>query len=65
VHQRLRERQVEHEGADEVEAAPRVRVVVRRLALDELLGDAYPLEQVNEAYAALTGGAVGRAVLVP
>ena len=36
-----------------------------RLPLDELLGDEYPLEQVNEAYAALTHGAVGRAVLVP
>jgi Zn-dependent alcohol dehydrogenase len=36
-----------------------------RLPLDELLGEEYPLEQVNEAYAALTAGAVGRAVLVP
>jgi len=36
-----------------------------RLPLDELLGADYALEQVNEAYAALTQGAVGRAVLVP
>jgi Zn-dependent alcohol dehydrogenase len=36
-----------------------------RLPLDDLLGPEYPLEDVNEAYAALTGGAVGRAVLVP
>ena len=32
-----------------------------RLPLDELLGADYALEQVNEAYAALTQGAVGRA----
>ena len=36
-----------------------------RLPLDELLGADYALEQVNEAYAALTQGAVGRAVVVP
>lgn len=36
-----------------------------RLPLDELVGADYPLESVNEAYAALVGGAVGRAVLVP
>ena len=36
-----------------------------RLPLDELLGPEYPLEAINEAYAALTGGAVGRAVVVP
>ena len=36
-----------------------------RLPLDELLGAEYPLEAINEAYAALTGGAVGRAVVVP
>ena len=29
------------------------------------LGRTYPLTSVNEAYAALTGGAVGRAVVVP
>jgi Zn-dependent alcohol dehydrogenase len=36
-----------------------------RLPLDALVGADYPLESVNEAYAALAGGAVGRAVLVP
>lgn len=36
-----------------------------RLPLDELVGADYPLEWVNEAYAALADGAVGRAVLVP
>jgi S-(hydroxymethyl)glutathione dehydrogenase/alcohol dehydrogenase len=36
-----------------------------RLPLDALLGAEYPLEAINEAYAALTGGAVGRAVVVP
>ena len=36
-----------------------------RLPLDELLGADYALEQVNEAYVALTQGAVGRAVVVP
>jgi Zn-dependent alcohol dehydrogenase len=36
-----------------------------RLPLDELLGEEYPLEAVNEAYAALTQGAVGRAVIRP
>ncbi len=36
-----------------------------RLPLDELLGDDYPLEGVNEAYAALAQGAIGRAVLLP
>jgi Zn-dependent alcohol dehydrogenase len=46
---------------------PRLFALYRsgRLPLDELLGSEYPLEDVNEAYAALTGGAVGRAVLVP
>jgi S-(hydroxymethyl)glutathione dehydrogenase/alcohol dehydrogenase len=36
-----------------------------RLPLDELVGERYPLASVNEAYAALTRGAVGRAVVVP
>ena len=36
-----------------------------RLPIDALLGPTYPLAAVNEAYAALTGGAVGRAVVVP
>jgi Zn-dependent alcohol dehydrogenase len=36
-----------------------------RLPLDALLGERYPLDSVNEAYAALMGGAVGRAVVVP
>jgi Zn-dependent alcohol dehydrogenase len=36
-----------------------------RLPLDELIGEEYRLEQINEAYAALTRGAVGRAVVVP
>jgi Zn-dependent alcohol dehydrogenase len=36
-----------------------------RLPLDALLGERYPLQSVNEAYAALVSGAVGRAVLVP
>jgi S-(hydroxymethyl)glutathione dehydrogenase / alcohol dehydrogenase len=36
-----------------------------RLPLDDLLGERYPLDSVNEAYAALIAGAVGRAVVVP
>jgi S-(hydroxymethyl)glutathione dehydrogenase/alcohol dehydrogenase len=36
-----------------------------RLPLDALVGEQYALESVNEAYAALTRGAVGRSVLVP
>jgi Zn-dependent alcohol dehydrogenase len=36
-----------------------------RLPLDDLLGAEYPLASINEAYDALTGGAVGRAVVVP
>ena len=36
-----------------------------RLPLDALVGAEYPLESVNEAYAALSHGAVGRAVIVP
>ena len=36
-----------------------------RLPLDELVGAEYPLEAINEAYAGLTRGAVGRAVVVP
>ena len=36
-----------------------------RLPLDALVGPQYPLEEINEAYAALAGGAVGRAVVVP
>jgi S-(hydroxymethyl)glutathione dehydrogenase/alcohol dehydrogenase len=36
-----------------------------RLPLDALLGERYPLDSVNEAYAALLAGAVGRAVVVP
>jgi Zn-dependent alcohol dehydrogenase len=36
-----------------------------KLPLDALLGAEYPLDSINEAYAALAGGAVGRAVLVP
>jgi S-(hydroxymethyl)glutathione dehydrogenase/alcohol dehydrogenase len=36
-----------------------------RLPLDELLGRRYPLDAVNDAYAALVSGAVGRAVLAP
>ena len=36
-----------------------------RLPLDALVGAEYPLEAVNDAYAALLGGAVGRGVLVP
>jgi Zn-dependent alcohol dehydrogenase len=36
-----------------------------RLPLDELIGDRLPLESVNEAYEQLTGGSVGRTVLVP
>jgi S-(hydroxymethyl)glutathione dehydrogenase/alcohol dehydrogenase len=36
-----------------------------RLPLDALLGERHPLEAVNDAYAALTAGAVGRAILVP
>jgi Zn-dependent alcohol dehydrogenase len=36
-----------------------------RLPLDELLGEERPLAEVNEAYAALAAGAVGRGVLIP
>jgi Zn-dependent alcohol dehydrogenase len=36
-----------------------------RLPLDALLGERYPLDAVNGAYAALRSGAVGRAVLIP
>jgi S-(hydroxymethyl)glutathione dehydrogenase/alcohol dehydrogenase len=36
-----------------------------RLPLDALVGAEYPLAAVNDAYAALLGGAVGRGVLVP
>jgi S-(hydroxymethyl)glutathione dehydrogenase/alcohol dehydrogenase len=36
-----------------------------RLPLDELLGDEYPLEKVNDAYAALSEGAVGRSTVIP
>lgn len=36
-----------------------------RLPLGELIGAGFPLEEVNQAYAALAGGAVGRAVIVP
>jgi Zn-dependent alcohol dehydrogenase len=36
-----------------------------RLPLDDLLGEEYPLHAINDAYAALTSGAVGRAVVVP
>lgn len=36
-----------------------------RLPLDELLGDEYPLEAVNEAYASLSAGSVGRALVIP
>lgn len=36
-----------------------------RLPIDALLGQTYPLAAVIEAHAALTGGAVGRAVVVP
>jgi Zn-dependent alcohol dehydrogenase len=35
------------------------------LPLDELIGARLPLESVNEAYADLAGGSVGRAILVP
>jgi Zn-dependent alcohol dehydrogenase len=36
-----------------------------RLPLDLLLGSTRPLDQVNEAYAELRSGAVGRGILVP
>ncbi len=36
-----------------------------RLPLERLLGKAYPLEDVNEAYAGLLSGAPGRAILLP
>lgn len=36
-----------------------------RLPLDELIGASYRLDQVNEAYAALAHGSVGRAVMIP
>ena len=36
-----------------------------RLPLDELLGGRRPLAEVNEAYAELRSGSVGRTVLVP
>jgi len=36
----------------------------KRLKLEELLTKTYPLEQVNEAYAALEHGEVARSVIV-
>lgn len=36
-----------------------------RLPLDELIGERYGLDQVDEAYAALAAGAVGRALVIP
>lgn len=36
-----------------------------RLPLDRLAGAEYPLDQVNEAYAALASGSLGRATVVP
>lgn len=36
-----------------------------RLPLDKLLGEQYELPAVNEAYAALSRGAAGRAVIIP
>ncbi|MGW5611056.1 zinc-binding dehydrogenase [Streptomyces sp. NPDC003753] len=36
-----------------------------RLPLDRLLGEQYELSAINEAYAALSQGATGRAVIVP
>ena len=37
----------------------------RRLPLDELVGERFSLEEVNEAYARLVAGALGRSVVVP
>lgn len=34
-----------------------------KLPLERLLGTQYPLDRINEAYAAMTGGATGRAVI--
>ncbi len=36
-----------------------------RLPLDDLIGERFPLEAVNEAYATLAMGGVGRSVVVP
>jgi Zn-dependent alcohol dehydrogenase len=36
-----------------------------RLPLDKLLGRSYALDEINEAYRDLVGGAVGRAVILP
>lgn len=36
-----------------------------RLALDALVGTTYPLARINDAFDALVGGAVGRAVILP
>jgi Zn-dependent alcohol dehydrogenase len=36
-----------------------------RLPLDDLIGERYPLEAVNEAFDGLRDGAVGRAIIVP
>ena len=36
-----------------------------RLPLDDLIGERFALEAVNEAYATLTAGGVGRSVVVP
>ncbi|MEU6264537.1 zinc-binding dehydrogenase [Saccharopolyspora shandongensis] len=36
-----------------------------RLPLDKLLGEQYELSEINEAYAALSQGATGRAVIMP
>jgi Zn-dependent alcohol dehydrogenase len=46
---------------------PRLLELYRRgrLPVDELIGRRYPLEGINEAFADLTGGSVGRGVVVP
>ena len=36
-----------------------------RLPLDDLVGERFTLEAVNEAYARLVAGGLGRSVLVP
>jgi S-(hydroxymethyl)glutathione dehydrogenase/alcohol dehydrogenase len=36
-----------------------------RLPLDTLVGRRYPLDRINEAFADLTSGSVGRGVILP
>lgn len=54
-------------SSNPVELVPRLLELSRsgRLPLDRLIGDQYPLERVNDAFAAMRDGAVGRLILTP